>query len=43
MLSRLDTIPECDGQTDRISILISHVSIAVLMCDKMAKRVVGLI
>jgi len=38
MLSRFDTIPErdgrTDGQTDRIAILISLVSIAVLTREK---------
>jgi len=38
MLSRFDTILErdgrMDGQTDRIPISISPVSIAVLTCDK---------
>ena len=34
VLSHFDTIPECDGRTDRISVSILRVSIAVLMRDK---------
>jgi len=34
MLSRFDTIPKRDRQTDRIAISISRVSIAVLTRDK---------
>jgi len=34
MLSRFDTIPERDGQTDGQTEFLSSVSIAVLTCDK---------
>ena len=34
-ISRFDTMPECDRQTDRIVVSVSRVIVAVLIHDKM--------